>query len=77
MTARHSKQGRYVRYCFRCGRWYTLEGDYTWECPKCKEPSKRVKCSRCGYEWTCSKDIPPFTCSKCKTPYWNRERMIS
>jgi hypothetical protein len=35
------------------------------------------KCERCGHVWISekfSKDNPPVTCAKCKTPYWNRPK---
>ena len=34
-------------------------------------------CKRCGHEWALrkSQDGEPVTCPKCKTPYWNKERV--
>ena len=36
------------------------------------------KCLRCDYEWFSSKQNPA-TCAntKCRSPYWNRERMVN
>ncbi|MCW6159521.1 MAG: hypothetical protein LVQ95_00320 [Candidatus Micrarchaeales archaeon] len=33
-------------------------------------------CSRCGHEWI-SRDPKkfPLTCPKCRSPYWNRQRI--
>lgn len=37
----------------------------------------RLKCKRCDYEWIPRRDEPPKTCAskKCKSPYWNKERI--
>lgn len=42
------------------------------------EIERRVKffrCLRCGHEWIPTSDKPPKVCPKCKSPYWNRERV--
>jgi len=37
---------------------------------------KGNKCSRCGYEWVPHDfDDVPETCPRCRTPYWNKERV--
>jgi DNA-directed RNA polymerase subunit RPC12/RpoP len=33
------------------------------------------KCLRCNHEWA-SKKEKPIRCAKCKTPYWDKERLI-
>lgn len=35
---------------------------------------KAFKCGRCGHIWLPRKDCIPVCCSKCKSPYWNKER---
>ena len=34
---------------------------------------EKLKCKRCGHEWVARKDYV-ITCSKCRSPYWDRER---
>ena len=34
----------------------------------------KFKCKRCGHEWA-SKQKDPTICPKCKSPYWNKERV--
>lgn len=34
-----------------------------------------LRCKRCGREW-CSRSENPYRCGKCKTPYWDRERVL-
>ena len=34
-----------------------------------------VECNRCGYKWATRLDREPKCCSKCKSPYWNKERV--
>jgi|LSQX01.1.fsa_nt_gb hypothetical protein len=36
---------------------------------------ERVACNRCGHEWTPRKGGTPKQCVRCKSPYWNRERV--
>ena len=46
------------------------------ECPKCKHNFEvGFKCKRCGHEWTPRNNEPPKVCPKCKSPYWDRERI--
>jgi predicted nucleic acid-binding Zn-ribbon protein len=35
---------------------------------------KKVKCTRCGYEWYPRSETLPERCPHCKSPYWNRAR---
>lgn len=46
------------------------------KCPKCGHVIK-LKCKRCGYEWTPRSNKLPEVCPnrKCKSPYWNKERV--
>jgi len=42
---------------------------------KIKEQIEKYKCERCGHIWiTRIKTMPKF-CPKCKSLYWNRERV--
>jgi predicted Zn-ribbon and HTH transcriptional regulator len=36
---------------------------------------KEFKCIRCGYEWL-SRVEKPTACPKCKSYYWNKERVV-
>jgi hypothetical protein len=52
-------------------------------CPHCGKDfhlKNKLKCLRCGYEWYAKDpEKPPKTCPnpKCKSSYWDRERMQS
>jgi predicted Zn-ribbon and HTH transcriptional regulator len=35
---------------------------------------KGFKCKRCGHEWK-PKVKNPVQCPKCRSPYWDRERI--
>lgn len=35
----------------------------------------RYKCNRCGHSWIPRTENPPQTCPKCKSPYWDKERV--
>ena len=32
------------------------------------------KCERCGNEWECRDGIPPVSCARCRSYYWNIPR---
>ena len=32
-------------------------------------------CNRCGHTWTPRENGEPAVCPKCKSPYWNKERV--
>lgn len=34
------------------------------------------KCTRCGHKWHPKKEEVPLRCAKCKTPYWNKPKVI-
>lgn len=34
-----------------------------------------AKCERCGHEWKRRSADLPKVCPKCKSPYWNKERV--
>ena len=74
-----NKEGREVAYCPACGRFHTLNGRFEWRCPVCGNGIIKCKCFRCGHEWYPRKPFGPLAknCPKCKSPYWNRERMRS
>ncbi len=33
-----------------------------------------LTCKRCGHTWYPRKPVPPQSCPKCKSPYWNKPR---
>jgi len=33
------------------------------------------RCTRCSHEWVPKVDKAPRVCPKCKSPYWDRERI--
>ncbi len=35
----------------------------------------KLKCKRCNYEWLPRKEELPITCPKCRSPYWQKERI--
>lgn len=48
------------------------------ECPKCGHGfSLQLECNRCGHKWRPRTDKEPLVCPnpKCKSPYWNKERI--
>ena len=51
-------------------------------CPKChrtvvpRTPREMLTCNRCDYTWEPrASGKLPGTCPKCKSPYWNKERV--
>lgn len=36
-------------------------------------PLPVLHCKRCGHDWIPKKPRYPRVCSKCKSPYWNKE----
>jgi predicted Zn-ribbon and HTH transcriptional regulator len=40
-----------------------------------KPTTKQLSCKRCGATWTPRKKKRPIQCPKCKSPYWNKERV--
>src|SRR2546421_12621296 len=46
----------------------------------CPEPPpkpvyKQLTCKRCGRSWTPRSPKKPVQCPKCKSPYWNKNRV--
>lgn len=37
--------------------------------------TKAHQCNRCGFHWTGRVWRRPYSCPKCKSPYWDRERI--
>lgn len=37
---------------------------------------KKLKCTRCGYEWWPRGAELPERCAKCNSPYWNKPRTM-
>ena len=44
------------------------------KCPHCKKEIS-LSCKRCGATWTPRQEEPPTTCPKCRSPYWNKEKV--
>lgn len=65
--------GRRVMYCPNCGV-FAIAKDGSRVCPRCGEWASVYRCIRCGHIWTPMKESPRV-CPKCRTPYWNRERV--
>lgn len=38
-------------------------------------PLMGYRCFRCKHEWLPRNDILPKVCPRCKSPYWDRERI--
>lgn len=76
--------GQRVMWCPACNDWFKSPPkgddpkgrDFDWTCPRCHTPIRKLKCTRCGYIWTPTGDRLPTACAKCKTPYWNRTRVM-
>lgn len=71
------KRGKLVLYCNRCNHYFKIsEEKFRGVCPKCGEPLDTYRCTRCGHEWFPKEygKMPKF-CAKCRSPYWNRERI--
>lgn len=78
MEQKSGKRGRMIMWCSSCERFIVYDSDDTFKnvCRKCGERMNRRKCTRCGHEWVPSKfGGMAKKCPKCKSPYWNRERM--
>lgn len=35
----------------------------------------KLKCKRCEHIWIPRKEKKPLTCPKCRSPYWDNERI--
>lgn len=80
MIPPENMKGRTVAYCTSCGKWFYTNADgkaYDWRCTRCGQPVRMLRCTRCDYEWFPRKRNMPRVCSKCHSPYWNKERMRS
>jgi DNA-directed RNA polymerase subunit RPC12/RpoP len=46
-------------------------------CPKCTHKwDNRYTCLRCKHKWVPKTDKKPKVCPKCKSPYWDRKRIV-
>lgn len=73
------KQGKLRLWCEECQGWFTVEGEYDGRCPMCGGTPQSARCTRCGTIWHPRRPLGeamPTVCSLCKSPYWNRERMV-
>lgn len=75
-------QGERIMWCPSCNDWFRSptrdpkDRSFDWQCPRCRMPIRKLRCSRCGHVWTPSGDLLPTACAKCKSPYWNRMRVM-
>jgi len=44
--------------------------------PRVRIEMEGLRCTRCGHEWIPRREWHPFVCPKCKSPFWDRERMV-
>ena len=69
--------------CPYCGHvWMRNTDTKSRACPKChrivvpRTPREMLTCNRCGNVWEPrASGKVPGTCPKCKSPYWNKERV--
>ena len=71
------REPRLVMYCDNCHKNFMMRKEnFEGVCPVCGDFLTRYRCSRCGHRWTPrSWNGLPDVCPKCKSQYWNRERM--
>jgi len=43
---------------------------------KLSEATNIYVCKRCGHVWKARKGSVPKVCPKCKSPYWNKEKIL-
>lgn len=66
-----------VVWCQGCGAYFASDERHI--CPRCHIKAVTMRCTRCGHTWALSSDRLPQACpsKSCKSPYWDRERMVS
>lgn len=71
------KMGRMIMYCPTCNRNFATSDDrFAGECTACGMPVFVRRCTRCGHQWRARRiTYISKVCPKCKSPYWNRERI--
>ena len=76
---KQGKQGDLVMWCQDCETFVSYpDGKFDNGCRKCGETMVRRKCYRCGHEWVPNaRGSVPARCPRCKTPYWNRARVVA
>lgn len=76
-----NKKGRLMVYCQNCNKYYIMNDEqFNWTCPGCGALMLCMRCTRCGYKWNVRKTgkLPKICANeKCKSPYWNRERILN
>ena len=77
MEQKTGKQGALVMWCSSCERFIAYpSGRFFGTCRRCGDTMVKRKCTRCGHEWIPqSRSSVAKKCPKCKSPYWNRQRM--
>ena len=70
-------KARMVLYCDVCNKNFMMKKErFDGTCPMCGTFVSRYRCSRCGHRWTPREwGKLPNVCPKCKSQYWNRERV--
>lgn len=74
------KKGMQVIWCRGCGKFFVHPDESApLTCPVCRQKATVMRCSRCGHEWTLTSEKVPKCCpsKRCKSPYWDRARMLS
>lgn len=72
---RPNKVGGTIMWCAFCEEWFDYDERWDGTCPRCGLNIDSFKCSRCGRVWKPKHGGIPELCPRCKSPYWNRERM--
>lgn len=69
--------GRMIMYCETCNHYFvTTPETFSGDCPKCGYVTTKRRCTRCGHVWKARSALYiAQICPKCKSPYWNRERV--
>ena len=68
-------RGKEIYHCPYCGWYLPSGGRYTGICSSCGRGAYGFVCCRCGHQWKPRRKALPNVCPKCKTPYWNRQRI--
>lgn len=61
--------------CAVCG-WVIARRGWTGTCPDCGRLLGSHTCTRCGHTWVPRMRTPAKVCPACKSPYWNKKRVI-
>lgn len=67
--------GEDIHFCPYCEKWVKGRRKEANVCIRCEETANMHRCIRCGHTWWPRKNTLPNTCPRCKSPYWNKERV--